>query len=457
MGAALLQANSVALVTTAAPPGRLRAALGCRPRPRPSAWPLGPTVGGVIVATLGWRWVYAINVPVGAVAIGAAVLFLPRTDTASQGGPSQIPPVPLSVGGAVSGLAAGPLRPRRPGPPGLGGLAALIAAAGACWLALARRLAVRPRRSPVPRPSGSRSGRGFRHQLFGYLVLFGPLVLVPSVLIQAGYSSLQAGVILSALAAGFAVSATTSGWCLPKRWDDRRRCWLGGVVAAASVGTLLGAPFHPSSLVAILAVLGLGLGILAPANNAAIMRAVPAEASATAGGLLNMTRGLGTALGICAVTVCAELGGPRLAVAALVAAAVLCLMCLHLSRDSGRNMPGHENRRRASPGISRCSAPRPTPSSAVVPAQRTATHRALAADLRERLRTHGGGRPRARSRDGTPSPGQAPPPPPGRPPARSRAHRSSSCRRWPPSGCTTTSARRRASSPAWAGWRAGAA
>ncbi len=172
-------------------------------------------------------------------------------------------------------------------------------------------------------------------------------------LIQAGYSSLQAGVILSALAAGFAVSATTSGWCLPKRWDDRRRCWLGGVVAAASVGTLLGAPFHPSSLVAILAVLGLGLGILAPANNAAIMRAVPAEASATAGGLLNMTRGLGTALGICAVTVCAELGGPRLAVAALVAAAVLCLMCLHLSRDSGRNMPGHENRRRASPGISR--------------------------------------------------------------------------------------------------------
>jgi MFS family permease len=353
VGAALLQANSVALVTRAAPPGRLRAALGWQAAAQALGLALGPTVGGVIVATLGWRWVYAINVPVGLMAITAAVLFLPRTVTRASATSGDTTGSLLFGGGLLAALLA---------LSALGGLAvpawavvALIATAGTSAMALARR-----RRSGRPLP-GTEALRvpgalgAFGTALFAYLVLFGPLVLVPSVLIQAGYSSLQAGLILSALPAGFAVAATTSGACLPGRWDDRRRSWLGASVAAAAAAAaaLVAAPLHPYVLVPLLGILGLGLGILAPANNAAIMRAVPDEASATAGGLLNMTRGLGTALGICAVTACTGLGGPRLAVGALLAAAALCLACLHLSRDYGRNMPDHENRSSASPGISR--------------------------------------------------------------------------------------------------------
>jgi hypothetical protein len=48
--------------------------------------------------------------------------------------------------------------------------------------------------------------------------------------------------------------------------------------------------------------LGMGLGVFAPANNALIMAAIPSGAEGTGGGLVNMARALGTALGVALVT-----------------------------------------------------------------------------------------------------------------------------------------------------------
>jgi MFS family permease len=47
-----------------------------------------------------------------------------------------------------------------------------------------------------------------------------------------------------------------------------------------------------------LATAGLGLGAFTPANNAAIMASAPTHHSGMAGGILNLTRGLGTSLGV---------------------------------------------------------------------------------------------------------------------------------------------------------------
>ena len=78
-----------------------------------------------------------------------------------------------------------------------------------------------------------------------------------------------------------------------------------------------------------LALLGAGLGAYIPANNTQIMAAVPARDAATAGGMVNMTRGLGTALGVAVVTLGLHAGARlghadagRLAIAALTAAAL---------------------------------------------------------------------------------------------------------------------------------------
>jgi hypothetical protein len=60
--------------------------------------------------------------------------------------------------------------------------------------------------------------------------------------------------------------------------------------------------------VVLLGLLGTGLGLYTPANNAEIMAAIPAGNAATAGGMVNMTRGIGTALGVAVVTLGLHVG-----------------------------------------------------------------------------------------------------------------------------------------------------
>src|SRR3984957_17979738 len=78
-GAAMLQANSVALVATSAPAGRRRAALGIQAGAQAVGLALGPVAGGLLVASAGWRSIFFINIPVGVVAVAAGWFLLPRT------------------------------------------------------------------------------------------------------------------------------------------------------------------------------------------------------------------------------------------------------------------------------------------------------------------------------------------------------------------------------------------
>src|SRR5205085_6861860 len=56
IGAAMLQANSVALVVTSVPRDRMRAALGVQAAAQALGLALGPTLGGVLVTFAGWQW-----------------------------------------------------------------------------------------------------------------------------------------------------------------------------------------------------------------------------------------------------------------------------------------------------------------------------------------------------------------------------------------------------------------
>jgi MFS family permease len=78
VGAAMLQANSVALVTTSAPKARMRFALGIQAGAQAIGLALGPTLGGLLTATAGWRAVYWVNVPVGVVAVIAGRVRVSR-------------------------------------------------------------------------------------------------------------------------------------------------------------------------------------------------------------------------------------------------------------------------------------------------------------------------------------------------------------------------------------------
>ncbi|WP_405521862.1 hypothetical protein OG426_01755 [Streptomyces canus] len=123
-----------------------------------------------------------------------------------------------------------------------------------------------------------------------------------------------AGLVLTALPAGFALAATGGDRMLPRGLTDRGRCLAGVGAFTLSVAALLVVPLTIAGLVPVPvpAPAGLGLGIFTPANNTMIMGAIPARPSGTGDGLVNMTRGLGTAMGVALVTFALHLvGGGR--------------------------------------------------------------------------------------------------------------------------------------------------
>jgi hypothetical protein len=151
------------------------------------------------------------------------------------------------------------------------------------------------------------------------------------------------GLLLTALPAGFGVAAVAVDRLIPVRWPNRRRCLLGGALAAGCAAALA-VPAPDAVSVALLGLLGVGLGIYTPANNAEIMGSVAARDAAAAGGMVNMTRGIGTALGVAVVSLGLHAGtflgqpdaGRALSMAALTAVAMVGVWCGHRGGRGGR-------------------------------------------------------------------------------------------------------------------------
>jgi EmrB/QacA subfamily drug resistance transporter len=326
-GAAMLQANSVALVVTSVPRSRMRAGLGMQAAAQALGLALGPTVGGLLVGSAGWRWVFWVNVPVGCAALVVGRYLLPRTRERATAARFDWPGLVLLATASTALLLA------ISGVSGLGlPLWAVIAlAAAAATATVALRARERRATAPLIDLSLLRTravSAGLAGAMCGYLVLFGPLALIPQILTARGTGATYAGLVLTALPAGFALAALAADRVLPERLGNRRRCLLGGAVAALAAGALALGQAGLVVTVILLALLGMGLGLFIPANNTAIMAGIPSRLSATAGGMVNMTRGAGTALGIAMVTLALHSAtsvpaGARLAFAGLTVVAVL--------------------------------------------------------------------------------------------------------------------------------------
>jgi MFS family permease len=315
-GAAMLQANSVALATTSAPPGATRLALGAQAAAQAVGLALGPTLGGLLTASVGWRYVYWVNVPVGIAAIVAARYLLPRTrqfsrtDSFDWLGTGLLAVATTALLLAVSAAAGLSM------PGWVVGLLSVVSALSAAGFA-ARQLRARFPLIPVLLLRSVRLAFGLAGALAGYLVLFGPLVLVPQVLDGPGAGgaagpggALRAGLILSALPVGFGVAALGADAMLPKSWGNWQRAVAGGLTCAVALAVLIAVPTSIAGLALLLGMAGLGLGAFVPANNTVIMGASPGASAGVLGGLVNMARGIGTALGICAVTLALHLSTP---------------------------------------------------------------------------------------------------------------------------------------------------
>jgi MFS family permease len=342
VGAAMMQANSVALVARGVPEHAMRRALGIQAAAQGLGLALGPSLGGLLVEHASWQWVFWVNVPIAVFGIVAGRYLLPRTRTCApvavpgpRDGEPRAPrfdlPGMLLLTGATSALLLALSTASGLPLPGWA-VAVLLFVSVVLALALVRqeRRAARPILAPgLVNTPGVRSGLVVA--LIGYLLLFCPLVLGPVLLAGAGVSTAAAGLVVTMLPAAFAVAATVGGALLPRGWSDVARCRFGAGLAGAGLLLFAVLPVSGAAVAAPLLVAGYGLGLLLPANNALVMRAIPAECSAVGGGMVNMARSLGTALGMALSVLGVHLAGAAsggrtvLVVLAVVAVAATAL------------------------------------------------------------------------------------------------------------------------------------
>jgi MFS family permease len=108
VGAALCSATCLAMIVKVfAPLGRLNQVLGIFTAVSASGFSAGIVLGGVLTETLGWRWIFFVNVPIGIVTALLAIKFLPDHREPRKGEGRLDVPGAVSVTGGLMLLVYG--------------------------------------------------------------------------------------------------------------------------------------------------------------------------------------------------------------------------------------------------------------------------------------------------------------------------------------------------------------
>lgn len=299
-GAAMLQANSVALIATAVPRRMLGRAVGVQGAAQAVGLALGPAAGGLLLQLGSWRLLFLLSVPAGVVGVVTGWFFLPRSRDLAARRPVDWRGLGLFVPSVASLMLVLSLATRAEPvalPAGLGVIAVVF---GVAFVWHARRATAPLLDLNLFRRRDFRAG--LAGGLLSYTSTFGllftaPLALAAVYRLSAGHS----GLVLTLLPVALGLTAPVAGR-LADHWGARAVTVAG--MGVATLGLLGIAAFRPSlTLFAVLlVVIGVGLGLFTPANNASVMASAANHESGAAAGILNMTRGLGTALGIAAAT-----------------------------------------------------------------------------------------------------------------------------------------------------------
>lgn len=300
LGAAMLFANSPAILTKSFPPSQRGQALGLQATMTYLGLTVGPALGGWLTQFWSWRAVFYINVPVGLAGFLLSAFFI-QAETPEVSAVERfdgLGALLFAVGlaalmlGLNQGSEWGWLSPSIVG--------CLVVAA----IVLAAFLWVEQH---TPSPMLDLSLFGIRlfsastgGALFNYVCLYSVIFLMPFYLIQGrGLGPAQAGLFLTAQPVIMAIAAPISG-ALSDRIGSRLLSTCG--MAIMMVGLFLLSRLGPISpdgqIMTGLAVTGLGTGIFISPNTSALLGSAPRQRQGIASGILATARNVGMVLGV---------------------------------------------------------------------------------------------------------------------------------------------------------------
>ncbi|WP_131738498.1 MFS transporter [Actinomadura roseirufa] len=298
-GAAALTPAALGLMLTALPPGRRAGAVKIWATSSSLAGALGPVAGGVLVQA-SWHWVFLINVPVGLLALAAALRLVPG-DRAEP-----VVRAPDLTGAAVLAVAIG--------------AAALGLVKGGEWdwtgartltafgvailggAVIAARISRRP--DPIIDPALFRV-RTFVWANLTVLVFctaFGALFFSVVLWLEkaAGYSEIRTGLAIAPGPLMVPIFAAV-GQRAVRRVPVGLLVALGNLLVCAGALMLAAGASDPRYLTRILPgwiIIGVGIGLALPSMIGAATADLPTHQAATGSAVVNTCRQLGYVLGV---------------------------------------------------------------------------------------------------------------------------------------------------------------
>ncbi|MGW3987938.1 MFS transporter [Streptomyces sp. NPDC004830] len=296
---AMLMPNTLALLRAVFPPRKFGMAVGIWAMISSVSTALGPIVGGLLVEHVSWESVFAINAPIGVVALVFSLFVLPQSrNEAAAGEKFDVPGVVLLALGLLA-VVFGVVKGESWGWTSPGTLGAI--AGGLVVLGLFGWYETRVAHPLLPM-------RLFRNPALAvgtvvtalnFFVLLGVIFFVMLYLQNVrGFTPVEAGIRTLPLSL-VSMVASPLGAHLTERFGPRFTMPLGMVLQAGAAFSMLAwtADSSYSALWPPFVALGLGVGMVMSASSDAIVGNAPVRDGGVAGGLQATSLQVGGALG----------------------------------------------------------------------------------------------------------------------------------------------------------------
>ncbi|MDB5529594.1 MAG: major facilitator superfamily 1 [Devosia sp.] len=298
LGAAIMMALTMAFVGESVPKAVVGRAMGLLGTMSAIGTALGPSLGGVLIAGLGWRAIFLVNVPLGILTLALAYRTLPpdrRRQSVERVRFDVIGTLVLALTLAAYALAM-TLGRGSPGP--LNAALLLVTVLGVGLFVVAETKVKSPLIAlGMFRQSGLSAGLAMSALVS--TVMMTTLVIGPFYLSRAlGLAPVLVGIVLSVGPLVAALAGVPAGRMVD--WVGAQRMTIGGLIAIAlgccSLG-LMPTTFGVIGYSTAIAVVTAGYGLFQTANSTAVMSDIRPDQRGVISGMLNLSRNLGLITG----------------------------------------------------------------------------------------------------------------------------------------------------------------
>lgn len=254
----------------------------------------GPTIASAILSVANWPWLFAVNLPIGLVALLIGMRCLPATPTHTH----KFDYISALLSAATFGLLIGSIDALAQGE-GIGlFIVEMTIGIGLAWLLTKREmgnpapvLPVDLLRIPIFALSLATSISSFAAQMLA-------LVSLPFMLHDLGYDAVETGLLITPWPIAIAIAAPLAGR-LTEKYPAGLLGGIGLGIFAVGLLSLALIPPQPNAFDIIwrMALCGAGFGMFQSPNNRAIIMSAPKSRSGGASGMLGTARLLGQTTG----------------------------------------------------------------------------------------------------------------------------------------------------------------